>query len=348
MGEPIDKKLYEKVKGMADKKFKSKTGIYKSSWIVKTYKSLGGLYKGVKPRSSGLKRWYKEKWVDLNRPIKKNNKIMDYEPCGRSSVNNKMEKYPLCRPTYKVTKQTPKIYKEISSKDIKKAKVDKAKIKNKGNIKFGGENTKKDKRMSISFILNPETKIEKKTDKKKCPECGKKIDIDKLPNHIKTHSQISVKDVNKYVSQIIGKKKYDWMNGGAQFYGKKSDVMIKVPKDVKKWALYAFKLKKLGFEGALETGWKRAKQLATQDSISIEDFRYMRNWYARHIYTSYPGFKKWIDAGKPKDKSWHDNHAILSWITWGANAGYKWVNSSKNIKLLNEYFNKDYKKIKQL
>ena len=67
-----DKELYNKVKRMADKKFESKTGIYKSSWIVKEYKRLGGKYKGKKPsvKSPGLKRWYKEKWVDLNRPIR--------------------------------------------------------------------------------------------------------------------------------------------------------------------------------------------------------------------------------------------------------------------------------------
>ena len=38
MPEPINKSLYDKVKKLADKKFNSKTGIYKSSWIVKEYK----------------------------------------------------------------------------------------------------------------------------------------------------------------------------------------------------------------------------------------------------------------------------------------------------------------------
>ena len=45
MSEPIDKKLYTKVKNMASKKFKSPTGVYRSSWIVRKYKSLGGKYK---------------------------------------------------------------------------------------------------------------------------------------------------------------------------------------------------------------------------------------------------------------------------------------------------------------
>ena len=48
----------------------------------------------------------------------------------------------------------------------------------------------------------------------------------------------------------------------------------------------AFEIKKAGFKGATDTGWKRAKQLSTKSEISIEDLRYMRNWYARHVVTS--------------------------------------------------------------
>ena len=97
-----DKELYNKVKRMADKKFESKTGIYKSSWIVKEYKRLGGKYKGKKPsvKSPGLKRWYKEKWVDLNRPIKNSKgKVIGYKSCGRKSTSknkySSKSKYPL-------------------------------------------------------------------------------------------------------------------------------------------------------------------------------------------------------------------------------------------------------------
>ena len=73
----------------------------------------------------------------------------------------------------------------------------------------------------------------------------------------------------------------------------------------------------------------------------------MRNWYARHVITSYPSFKKWIDAGKPKTKEWFNKRGILAWITWGANSGFNWINSSQNLKLLNTHFNKNYKKIKK-
>jgi hypothetical protein len=132
----------------------------------------------------------------------------------------------------------------------------------------------------------------------------------------------------------------------SQYHGRVSSIMIKVPENVKKTALYSFKLKKLGFGGGLETGWKRAKQLATKNSISIQDLKYMRAWFARHIYTSYPTYKKWLKAGRPKIKEWHRKHGIVSWLIWGGDAAFKWVNSQKNINLLNKHFNKNYKSMK--
>ena len=41
-----------------------KSSAYKSGWIVKPYKQRGGKYEADdKPKN--LKRWYKEKWVDI-------------------------------------------------------------------------------------------------------------------------------------------------------------------------------------------------------------------------------------------------------------------------------------------
>lgn len=139
MPEPKDKVLYSIVKKEADLKFKAH-GIYKSSWIVSQYKKRGGLYIGTsKDKNKGLLRWYQEKWIDLNRPIILDGKIIGYKPCGRKTASRNAKsngKYPLCRPTYRITEGTPKTYNELTLKAIKKAKIDKAKIKGKGNIKF--------------------------------------------------------------------------------------------------------------------------------------------------------------------------------------------------------------------
>lgn len=365
MPEPIDTQLYNRVKKLADKRFESKTGVYKSSWIVKEYKRLGGKYRGERKEDSGLKRWYKEKWVDLNRPIRdKAGKIIGYEECGRKSIlkkSGKKQKYPLCRPQKRVTFATPKTVSELTESSIKKAKKDKAKVRESANIKFGGQPKSRKPRQSKL----PQQKAVKSVDTILKEIKQGKVEKPKLENHLeelfekyisipekqdkKQNKEQDIEKMNIAIERMLPSK-YEWVKktggGKAQFYGKKSDIMVDVPKNVKRWAKYAFKLKELGFGGALKTGWKRAEQLSTKKSIPIEDLRYMRNWYARHIYASYPTFKQWIEAGKPNTNEWHRKHGIVSWVTWGANAGFNWVNSDKVINLLNKHFEKNYKKIK--
>lgn len=265
---PLNPTLYARVKELANKKFTARTGVYRSAWIIRQYKKKGGTFQpqAKSSKAQGLLRWFREKWVDLRRPLPNKS---GYEPCGRTK-NTKQ--YPLCRPSKRITNKTPKTYREIPKQRIAKAMREKA--------RFG-------KDVTVSF-----------------------------------------------------------KGGRAQYHGKKSTHMIKVPISVKQWATYAFKLKGLGFEGARETGWKRAKQLSTQTHIPIEDLRYMRNWFARHIITSYPGFKTWADAGRPKTATWHKKHAIIAWVTWGGDPALKWVNTKKNIALLNRVFNKRYTPIR--
>lgn len=109
---PLDTTLYNKIKQLANIKFTEKTSAYKSAWIVKQYKLNGGKYTGKKPKSTGLVRWFKEEWIDLKRPTKSG-----YAKCGRP---NKTGDYPLCRPSKKITKQTPKTYMEISPEILKR------------------------------------------------------------------------------------------------------------------------------------------------------------------------------------------------------------------------------------
>jgi len=107
--EPLDKALYEKVKRMADEKYE-KPSAYKSGWIVKKYKELGGTYSGVKT-DKGLTAWYKEDWKD---------------------VGNK--DYPVYRPTKRVNKDTPLTPSEIDSKNLKQQIDLKQKLKGEKNL----------------------------------------------------------------------------------------------------------------------------------------------------------------------------------------------------------------------
>jgi len=124
--------LYAQVKKEADERYKVPSA-YKSGWLVKTYKERGGTYSTVTV-SNGvevkpLSRWFEEKWVDLTRPRSDGN----YEPCGRKVA---VGTYPLCRPSVRVTPQTPVTVKELSPAQIEQAKKNKEKVKEHGKIKF--------------------------------------------------------------------------------------------------------------------------------------------------------------------------------------------------------------------
>ena len=66
-------------------------------------------------KESDLKRWFKEKWVDISRKDESGK----HPPCGRGDADEGA--YPKCRPEKKVSKETPTIAKSLSKRDKKKA-----------------------------------------------------------------------------------------------------------------------------------------------------------------------------------------------------------------------------------
>jgi hypothetical protein len=108
-------KLYNKIKAEAKRKFKVWPSAYASGWLVKEYKRRGGKYTGKKPsKSSGLSRWYAEKWVDICSSPRRS--------CGRptTSVSNWTKNYPYCRPSRRVNRSTPRTVSELSKSEIKR------------------------------------------------------------------------------------------------------------------------------------------------------------------------------------------------------------------------------------
>lgn len=128
MSQPLNKELYEKAKQMANKTYGTHTSAFRSMAISRNYMKMAGKYSGRK--SSKLERWRKEGWVDLNQPNGKGG----YYPCGHKNTQN--DKYPLCRPSKTVNKDTPKKYQDISSDRIRKANEDKQRVRGSGNISF--------------------------------------------------------------------------------------------------------------------------------------------------------------------------------------------------------------------
>jgi len=70
-------------------------------------------------RHSGLKRWFKEEWVD----------VKTGKPCGRSKGEKRG--YPACRPKTRVSSKTPKTVGEMTKSEkerFKREKTGKKKI----------------------------------------------------------------------------------------------------------------------------------------------------------------------------------------------------------------------------
>ncbi len=112
MPEPTNKALYAKARA---KYANMKHSAYKSSLVVKAYKSMGGKYSGSKPKKTGLTRWHKEDWRTQD---------------GKKTYDGKKNK--IFRPTKRITKDTPKTMGELSTKAKAKAIAEK---KKKGRVK---------------------------------------------------------------------------------------------------------------------------------------------------------------------------------------------------------------------
>ena len=106
MSKPANQELYDKVKKQIYAKYPVHSA-YRSSLLVKTYKEQGGKYIGKENKSSGLNRWFREKWVNSR---------------GEVGYKNKSDVY---RPTVKVNKDTPTTFKELTQKQIDTARKEK-------------------------------------------------------------------------------------------------------------------------------------------------------------------------------------------------------------------------------
>lgn len=93
----LNKDLYEKAKKEADKIYK-RHGLYKSAFIQKKYKELGGKYKNEKTSNKkGINRWLKEEqWVEVL-PYLNGEKVV----CGSSEGGK------ACRPLKRYNDKTP-------------------------------------------------------------------------------------------------------------------------------------------------------------------------------------------------------------------------------------------------
>lgn len=96
-----------------------------------------------------LRRWFKEKWVDVSKKVDGK-----HPPCGRKEAKDKG--YPKCRPSKKVSKDTPKTASSYSKKE-KKSMTSQKRRAEKKEPKSGKGNlptfTRFDENRSIDLVL---------------------------------------------------------------------------------------------------------------------------------------------------------------------------------------------------
>lgn len=116
---------------------------------------------------------------------------------------------------------------------------------------------------------------------------------------------------------------------------------LRVPASVRRAAKAGLKMIEEGYSGGVETGHKRAKQLAECDYISIDAVKVMQRFYSRHMYTSLPGYLKWHRDGMPTffiSGMKNNYRGAVSLLIWGGIAAFDWIRSSTVQSKLNKYF----------
>ena len=91
-----------------------------------------------------------------------------------------------------------------------------------------------------------------------------------------------------------------------------------IPKSVQRNAIRSIRLMNKGYKGMMDTGKRRARQLARGGRLSKNDIKVMRAWFARHIKTSYPGWKKYKASGFDESKfNKNELRGAVAWDGWG-------------------------------
>lgn len=109
---PTDPVRYERIKKQVKASVDRWPSAYSSGLLVKRYvqsMEANGLRPYTTERNTKvvahLDRWFKEKWVD----------IQTGKPCGSAKSKGY---YPVCRPTVRVSKDTPTLLSELTKKQI--------------------------------------------------------------------------------------------------------------------------------------------------------------------------------------------------------------------------------------
>lgn len=150
MPKPKDMSLYNKVKTRVYKRI-PKHSAYRSGVVVSSYKKAFSKkygkrkkpYSGKRTKKRGLGRWFKEKWVNQR---------------GKVGYKYKSDIY---RPSKRITRKTPTTHKELSRKQIKRARSEKRRTGRVKRFKKGGMPKKTPKKTKTSTLMTLRRQREK-------------------------------------------------------------------------------------------------------------------------------------------------------------------------------------------
>jgi hypothetical protein len=147
-----------------------------------------------------LGRWFKEKWVDVSRKI--NGK---HPPCGRTSSDGEKGRkgYPKCRPSKKVSKETPKTASSYSKKD-KKSMTNQKRNAEKKEPKTGKGNKPTVTKFDENILLRLT-----------------KLVVEQLDNEIKYEDLEVLKKINSYIDR---QEVIQWHNDNDVDYEHMTDI----------------------------------------------------------------------------------------------------------------------------
>ena len=145
MPKPKDMSLYNKVKARVYKRI-PKHSAYRSGVVVSSYKKAFSKkygkrkkpYSGKRTKKRGLGRWFKEKWVNQR---------------GKVGYKYKSDIY---RPSKRITRKTPTTHKELSRKQVKRARSEKRRTGRVKRFKRGGmppKNTPKKTKTPTAYMM---------------------------------------------------------------------------------------------------------------------------------------------------------------------------------------------------
>ncbi len=176
-----------------------------------------------------LRRWFKEKWVDVSRKVDGK-----HPPCGRKDANGKA--YPKCRPSKKVSKETPKVASSYDKKEKKamtaqKRRAEKKEPKSgKGNKPtFARFDESINKDQIVNLVLNTlnEVKIDNRGPKMAINE-SKNMISESISYHINNNLPITENVYRIYSEEffkLYTEAKNLMKNGVVEFFGDDLDLL---------------------------------------------------------------------------------------------------------------------------